>query len=69
MSRTDAINKISLSDFRDSMSGIYSETITEKTKDESPMVYKPEDEIIQNIFDSVDIETIIRPVFNFKASY
>lgn len=69
MSRTDAINKISLSDFRDSMSGIYSETITEKTKDESPMVYKPKDEIIQNIFDSVDIETIIRPVFNFKASY
>lgn len=33
------------------------------------MVYKPKDEIIQNIFDSVDIETIIRPVFNFKASY
>ena len=69
MSRTEALNKISLSDFRDSMSGIYSETITEKTKDESPMVYKPKDEIIQNIFDSVDIETIIRPVFNFKASY
>ena len=69
MSRTEAFNKISLSDFRDSMSGIYSETITEKTKDESPMVYKPKDEIIQNIFDSVDIETIIRPVFNFKASY
>ena len=69
MSRTDAINKISLSDFRNSMSGIYSETITEKTKDESPMVYKPKDEIIQNISDSVEIETIIRPVFNFKASY
>lgn len=67
MSRTEAFNKISLSDFRDSMSGIYSETITEKTKDESPMVYKPKDEIIQNIFDSVDIETVIRPVFNFKA--
>ena len=67
MSRTEALNKISLSDFRDSMSGIYSETITEKTKDESPMVYKPKDEIIQNIFDSVDIETVIRPVFNFKA--
>lgn len=50
------------------MTEVYSETITEVTKDEAPMVYKPKDEIIQNIQDTVTIETIIKPVFNFKAA-
>lgn len=38
------------------------------TSDESPMVYKPASEIIANIGDTVTIDTIIRPIFNFKAS-
>lgn len=38
------------------------------TRDESPMVYKPAFEIIANIGDTVTIDTIIRPIFNFKAS-
>ena len=32
------------------------------------MVYKPMDEIIENIKDTVDILEIIKPVYNFKAS-
>lgn len=50
------------------MSGIYSETVSEETKDESPMVYKPKDEIIINIEDTVEIINTIKPVFNFKAA-
>lgn len=50
------------------MKGIYSESIVEGTRDESPMVYKPAAEIIENIADTVSIDCIIRPVFNFKAS-
>jgi hypothetical protein len=57
-----------MNDFTQSMNGIYSETITEATKDESPMVYKPKDEIIANITDTVDIANIIKPLFNFKAA-
>lgn len=38
------------------------------TSDESPMAYKPASEIIANIGDTVTIDTIIRPIFNFKAS-
>ena len=36
--------------------------------DESPMAYKPMDEIIRNIHDTADIVKIIKPVYNFKAA-
>ena len=68
MSRSQAFKLISMGDFEQSMNGIYSETITEATKDESPMVYKPKDEIIANIADTVDVVNIIKPIFNFKAA-
>ena len=68
MSRSQAFKQISMDDFAQSMNGIYSETITEATKDESPMVYKSMNEIIGNIADTVDIINIIKPLFNFKAA-
>lgn len=68
MSRTQAYEKITMEDFVASMHGIYSESVNDFTRDESPMVYKPAEEIIANIGDTVTIETIIRPIFNFKAS-
>ena len=68
LSRTQAYEKITMEDFEKSMTGIYSESVNDFTRDESPMVYKPAEEIIANIGDSVEIETIIRPIFNFKAS-
>lgn len=37
-------------------------------RDESPMVYKSVSKIIANIDDTVPIDTIIRSIFNFKAS-
>ena len=68
LSRTQAYEKITMEDFEASMQGIYSESVNDFTRDESPMVYKPAKEIIANIGDTVDIDTIIRPIFNFKAS-
>jgi len=68
LSRTQAYKKISMEDFEASMQGIYSESVNDFTRDESPMVYKPAEEIIANIGDTVSIDTIIRPIFNFKAS-
>ena len=63
-----AYERISMSDFEASMQGIYSESVTDSTRDESPMVYKPAGEIIANIGDTVCIDSIIRPIFNFKAT-
>ena len=68
LSRTQAYAQITMDDFVESMKGIYSESVVDSTRDESPMVYKPASEIISNIGPTVDIETIIRPIFNFKAS-
>ena len=68
LSRTQAYEKITMEDFEASMKGIYSESVNDFTRDESPMVYKPAEEIIDNIGDTVNIDTIICPIFNFKAS-
>lgn len=68
LSRTQAYEKISMEYFEASMRGIYSESVNDFTRDESPMVYKPAEEIISNIGETVNIDLIIRPIFNFKAS-
>lgn len=68
MSRHKARESVSLDDFKEAMDGIYTTSVGVETIDEAPMVYKPMDEIIENIKDTVDILEIIKPVYNFKAS-
>lgn len=68
MSRAQAFKSISLDDYAKSMQGIYTESVNEETKDESPMVYKSKEEIIENIKDTVSIVNTIKPVYNFKAA-
>ena len=36
--------------------------------DEAPMAYKPIDEIVECIGETVDILAIMKPIYNFKAS-
>lgn len=67
MSRSQAKESISMSDFKKSMEGIYSTSVSRSTIDESPMVYKTMQEIIDNVKDTVDIVDIIKPIYNFKA--
>lgn len=68
MSRSKAKELISLESFQNSMNGIFTTSVNRSTIDESPMAYKPLKEIISNIADSVEIEKVIKPVYNFKAS-
>jgi len=68
MSRHKAKDAISMEEFKDSMKDIYTTSINENTIDESPMAYKPMNEIIGNIKDTVDIIKIIKPIYNFKAN-
>lgn len=67
MSRSKAKETLSLDDFKDSMNNVFSTSVCESTIDESPMVYKPMEEIIECIKDTVEIEKIIKPIYNFKA--
>ena len=68
MSRSKAKELVSLEEFKKSMSGIWTTSVCQSTIDESPMVYKPIEEIIKNIKDTVTVERIIKPVYNFKAN-
>lgn len=67
MSRAKAKESVSLDEYKASMQGIYSTSVDISTIDESPMAYKPMGEIIKNIEDTVEIERIIKPIYNFKA--
>lgn len=68
MSRSKAKETVSLEEFEQSMQGIYTTSVNRSTIDESPMAYKPIDEIVANIQDTVEIVKIIKPIYNFKAS-
>lgn len=67
MSRTKAKEKFKLEEFKQSMKDVYSTSVVEETIDESPMVYKSMQEIIENTKDTIEIQKTIRPIYNFKA--
>ena len=69
MTRADAKNSISMKDYKEAMKGIYTTCVSTATVDESPMAYKPMEEIISLIEPTVTIEKIIKPVYNFKAAF
>lgn len=54
--------------YRETMKNVYSTSVCAGTLDEAPMAYKPIEEIIANIADTVDIISIIKPVYNFKST-
>jgi len=67
MSRSQAKQSFTVSEFKKQMQGIYTTSVSSQTIDECPMVYKPMEEIIQNISDTVEVNEVIRPIYNFKA--
>ena len=67
MSRSSAKSKVSLKDFEKSMKGIYSTSVCRETLDESPMAYKPKDEILENLDPCASVEFILKPKINIKA--
>lgn len=68
MSRKEAFNSFTVSAFKESMKGIYTTSVNRETLDECPMVYKPIEEIVSQIHDTVEIVKVIKPIYNFKAS-
>lgn len=67
MSRSDAKQSFTLSQYKKEMKGIYTTSISRETLDESPMAYKPMESIISQIGDTVTVTEQTRPVYNFKA--
>lgn len=68
MSREKAKKSISIQDFSNVMSGIYTTSVCEETLDEAPQVYKSMYEIMSLIEDTVEVIDIVKPIYNFKAN-
>ncbi len=67
MKREDVRKSFTVSAFRSEMKGIYTSCVGKDTLDEAPFAYRPMKEIEEVIGETVKIERIIRPVYNFKA--
>ena len=68
MSRSCAFRELSMEQYQAEMSGIYSTCVCRETLDESPMAYKPIEEIAAGIEPTAEIVAKIKPLYNFKAS-
>ena len=65
--RSEVAEHHTLSEFKKTMNGIYSICINKDTLDESPFAYRGIDDITTAIKDTVKIDKIIKPVYNYKA--
>lgn len=67
LKRTEVKNQHTLSEFKSAMKGIYSTSINKDTLDESPFAYRKIADILPVIGETVEVEKILKPVYNFKA--
>ena len=67
MSRSEAKERFTVSEFKHEMEGIYSTSVSRSTLDESPMAYKGMQDIVDNIGPTAEIMSIIKPIYTFKA--
>ena len=60
---------LSMEDFKEAMKDVYTTSVVESTLDESPAAYKPAQEIIEAVKDTIDIVDIIKIKINdyFKS--
>lgn len=68
LKREDVKSHYTLSHFKSAMKGIYSPSINKDTLDEAPFAYRDIKEIEDAIKETVKIERIIKPIYNFKAN-
>ena len=67
MSRSQAKRELTMDEYRSTMDGIFTTSVDESTLDEAPMAYKPMQQILDAIGDTVEILHIVKPVYNFKS--
>lgn len=67
MKREEVKNHFTVSSFKSEMKGIYSSCIGKDTLDEAPFAYRSLKDITDVIGETVTINCVIRPVYNFKA--
>ena len=68
MSRKQAKNSFTVSAFKKEMKDIHCTCVCDDTLDESPFAYRNIEDILEVIGDTIKIDKIIKPIYNFKAS-
>lgn len=67
LKREDVKAHYTVSSFKSAMKGIYTSCITKDTLDEAPFAYRNLDEIAAVINDTVNVDKLLHPIYNFKA--
>jgi len=67
LARGEAKRKLSMEEYKSSMSGVWSSCIGVGTLDESPQAYKGSQYILDRIGETVDVLEVVKPIYNFKA--
>ncbi len=68
MNRETVKKQHTVSEFKSQMKGIYSSCIGKDTLDEAPFAYRSMDDIVEAIQDTVTIDRILKPIYNYKAN-
>jgi RNA-splicing ligase RtcB len=64
--REDVQNRFSVSAYKKVMQGVYSSSIGRATLDESPFCYRNMADIQKAVTDTVRIDHILTPIYNYK---
>ncbi len=67
LKRKEVRDQYTLSQFKAEMKGIYSPSIHQDTLDEAPFAYRGLEEIMSAAADTVKVDKVIHPVYNYKA--
>jgi len=68
MSRSQAKREIKMEDYKETMSDVWTTSVTPETLDEAPMAYKNAQSIIDAVDETLYGIKVIKPIYNFKDS-
>ncbi|MCI3193526.1 RtcB family protein, partial [Listeria monocytogenes] len=67
LSRSKAKAQISLESYQAAMKDVWTTSVSKKTIDEAPKAYKSAKQLLADVEDTMEIQEIIKPLYNFKA--
>lgn len=66
LSRQQAKEMLDIKEYKKSMEGIYTTSISLDTLDEAPQAYKSVEDILDVVGETVDVIEVLKPVYNYK---
>ena len=66
LSRKQAKEMLDIKEYKKSMEGIYTTSISLDTLDEAPQAYKSVEDILDIVKETIDVIEVLKPVYNYK---